>query len=38
MWSDVIVLLSPAGDQGFSFFQGEKDLAIEQFVAQLAIE
>jgi hypothetical protein len=38
MWSDVIVLLSPTPNQGFGFFQGEEDLAIEQFVAQLAVE
>jgi len=38
MWSDVIVLLSPTCDQDFDFFQSEKDLPIEQFVAHFAIE
>jgi hypothetical protein len=38
MWSDVIVLISPTPNQGFGFFQGEEDLAIEQFVAHLAVE
>jgi hypothetical protein len=38
VWSDVIVLLSPTRNQGFGSFQGEKDLAIKQFIAHLAVE
>jgi hypothetical protein len=38
VWSDAIVLLSPTRNQGFGFFQGKEDLAIEQFVALLAVE
>lgn len=38
MWSDASVLLSPTRNQGFGFFQVEQDLAIEQFVAHLAVE
>jgi hypothetical protein len=38
VWSDVIELLSPTRNQGFGFIQGEEDLAIEQFVAHLAVE
>jgi hypothetical protein len=34
----VIVLLSPTRDQGFSFFQGEEDLSIEQFIAHFTVE
>jgi hypothetical protein len=34
----VIVLLPPTRNQGFGFFQGEEDLALEQFVAQIAVE
>ena len=38
MGSDSIVLLSPLFDQDFGFLQGVEDLAIEQFVAELAVE
>jgi hypothetical protein len=37
MWSNVIVLLSPTRNEDFGFFQGEKDLLIEQFVSHLVI-
>jgi hypothetical protein len=38
MRSDVIVLLSPMRNQGFSFIPGKEYLSIEQFVAHPAIE
>jgi len=38
MWSDEIVLLSSTPNQGFGFFQGEEDLAIEQLIAHLTVE
>jgi len=38
MGSDVIVLLTPTQNQGFFFFQGKEDLAIEQLISELAIE
>jgi hypothetical protein len=38
MWSDLIVFLSPLGNQYLGFGQRREDLPVEQFVPQFAVE
>jgi hypothetical protein len=38
MWSEHVVFQTPFFNQYFSFFQGIKEFAIEQFIPQFAIK
>ena len=38
VWSDGVVMLSPAFDQYFGFFQCVEDLRIQQLIPELAVE
>ena len=38
VWADVIVMPAPGFDDDLGFFEGVKDLSIEQLVSQTSVE